>query len=321
MKHWRRPLIVLAATLLVGAVRLPLEAALTAELRGAGLLAAPLAVGTREKLGQTSATVALGGLRTLVATFLNLRAYTFFTEARWDDVADTFDTIVELAPQTIYYWETGASHQAYNASAYYLNDSDLPPLRRDAAWRAAVLKGRAFLERGIRNNPGNPKLNAYLGYLLIDHNKSRAFRDHDATFLAAAQAYQTAADAPDSLPFLRRFQLYSMARVAGHQAEALDLARQLYQNQGNRTPTLQCVYFALEMGAYPMLFDPERLAIALFGSAEKAYATLSNYWLRANDRLPVHGVASAIRALEAQLEIGADKSVFLQHPVQNAEDE
>ena len=321
MKRCRRPLIAFAALLLAGAVRLPLEAALTGELCAAGLLAPPLPVGTRDKIGQTSAAVALGGLRTLVATFLNLRAYTFFTETRWDDVADTFDTIVELAPQTIYYWQTGAWHQAYNASSYYLNDSNLPPLRRDAAWRASVLKGRAFLERGIRNNPGDPKLNTYLGYLLTDHHKNHAFRDADATFLAAAEAYKVAAAAADSLPFLRRFQLYALARVAGRQAEALVLARQLYQDLGNRTPTLQCVYFVLEAHANPSLIDPAKFAISIFGSAEKAYATLANYWLRGNERLPVHGVARALKALEIQLAIAQDKSVFVQHPVQDAEDE
>jgi hypothetical protein len=319
--RWRRPLIVLGAVLLAGAVRLPVEAALTGELRAAGLLAAPLPVGTRDKIGQTSAAVALGGLRTLVATFLNLRAYTYFTETRWDEVASTFDTIVELAPQTIYYWQTGAWHQAYNASSYYLNDSNLPPLRRDAAWRAAVLKGRAFLERGIRNNPGDPKLNAYLGYLLTDHYKARVFRDADATFLAAAEAYQAAADAPDSLPFLRRFQLYALARVAGRQAEALALARRLYQNRGNHTPTLQCVYFVLEVAANPNLIDPAKFALSVFGSPEQAYASLSNYWLRTSERLPVNGVASALKALEDQLAIASDKSVFLQHPVPDAADE
>jgi len=321
VKRWRRPLILLGAVLLTGAVRLPLEAALTAELRAAGLLAAPLPVGTSDKIGQTSAAVALGGLRTLVATFLNLRAYTYFTETRWDDVASTFDTIVELAPQTIYYWQTGAWHQAYNAASYYQNDSHLPPLRRDAAWRAAVLKGREFLERGIRNNPSDPKLNAYLGHLLTDPYKARIFRNADATFLTAAEAYQAAADAPDSLPFLRRFQLYALARVADHRSEALALARQLYQNQGNRTPTLQCVYFVLEVAANPNLIDPATFALSVFGSPEKAYASLSNYWLRTSERLPVHGVASALKALEAQLAIGADKSVFLQHPLQDATDE
>ena len=70
------------------------------ELRAAGLFPPPMEIGTRDRIGQTSSAVALGGLRTLVATFLNLRAFTFFTEQRWDDVEDTFDTIVDLAPRT-----------------------------------------------------------------------------------------------------------------------------------------------------------------------------------------------------------------------------
>ena len=130
--------------------------------------AAPLEIATRDRIGQTSSAVALGGLRTLVATFLNLRAFTYFTEQRWDDVADTYDTIVDLAPHTRYYWETGSWHLAYNAASYYLNDSELPPLRRREAWRASILRGRAFLERGIRNNPDDWSLLANLGMLLSD---------------------------------------------------------------------------------------------------------------------------------------------------------
>jgi len=232
-----------------------------------------------------------------------------------------FDTIVELAPHTIYYWETGAWHQAFNASSYYLNDSNLPPLRRDAAWRAAVLTGLAFLERGIRNNPGDPKLNAYLGFLLTDHNKARAFHDPDGAFLAAADAYKIAAAARDALPYLRRFQLYALARVPSHEGEALVLARQLYENRANHTPTLQCVYFALEVHANRTLIDPGNFAISIFGSPDTAYATLCNYWLRGSERLPVHGVASALKALETKLAIAADKSVFLRHPAQDSEDE
>ncbi len=321
MNRWRRPLILVSALLVAGAVRMPVEAAFTRQLRATGLLAAPLPIATRDKIGQTGAAVALGGLRTLVATFLNLRAFTFFTERRWDDVADTFNTIVDLAPRTSYYWETGAWHQAYNASSYYLNDSNLPPLRRDAAWRDSVLKGRGFLERGIRNIPGDPKLNAYLGFLLTDRNKSRAFRDADATFAAAAAAYQIAADAADALPYLRRFQLYALARVPSREAEALALARTLYQTRANRTPTLVCVYFALEVHAGPNIIDPAGFALSLFGSPDNAYKTLATYWLRTGERLPVHGVAAALNALETTLGIPADKSIFLQQPAPDTPDE
>ncbi len=321
MQSWRRPLIVLVAVLLAGAVRMPIEAALTGELRMAGLCSAPLAIDTRDKIGQTRAVVALGGLRTLVATFLNLRAYTFFTELRWDDVDDTFNTMVDLAPRTTFYWETGAWHQAYNAAAYFLYDADLPALRRKAAWRASILRGRAFLERGIRNNPGNPKLNSYLGFLLTDRNKFRAFRDADATFSAAAEAYKIAADSGKALPYVRRFQLYALARVTGREAEALSFARALYQSPSNRTPTMRCVYFALEVHANPHAIDPAAFALSIFGSADQAYSDLSKYWLRANEMLPMYGVVSALQALEAKLGIQSNRSVFSQPPAHATADE
>jgi hypothetical protein len=318
---WRRPLILFFAVLAAGIARMPCEVALTGELRAAGLFPPPLAIDTRDKIGQTSAAVALGGLRTLVATFLNLRWLTFFSERRWDDVAEIFDTMVDLAPRTDFYWETGAWHQAYNAAAYYQYDADLPPLRRTAAWRAAILRGRAFLERGIRNNPGDAKLNEYLGFLLTDRNKFQAFRDPDATFAAAAAAYQAAADSGEALPKVRRFQLYALARVPAREAEALSLARSLYQTPSNRTPTLQCVYFVLEAHATPAQRNLEDFALDIFGSADSAYECLSRYWLRGNDCFPLYGVARVLNALEAKLGIDATKSIFNHQPAQTSADE
>ncbi|MEY5013405.1 MAG: hypothetical protein RLY69_1120, partial [Verrucomicrobiota bacterium] len=150
MRGWCKILILVVLLLAFGAARMPYERELGKSLRDAGLFPPTLQIGTRERIGQTSSAVALGGLRTLVATFLNLRAFTYFTERRWDDVEETFNTIVDLAPHTRYYWETGSWHLAYNAASYYINDSKLPPLRRREAWRMSILKGRAFLERGIR---------------------------------------------------------------------------------------------------------------------------------------------------------------------------
>ncbi|MEI6674417.1 MAG: hypothetical protein WCO57_04485 [Verrucomicrobiota bacterium] len=321
MKRRCKPLILLGVVLLSGAVRMPLEVALTGGLRAAGLFPPPLAIDTRDKIGQTSAAVALGGLRTLVATFLNLRAFTLFSERRWDDVHDTFNTMVNLAPRTAYYWETGAWHQAYNAAAFYQYDSQLPPLRRSAAWRASILRGREFLERGIRNNPGDPQLNEYLGFVLTDRHKFHAFRDPEAIFAAAAEAYRIAADSGEALPFVRRFQLYALARVPSREAEALALARTLYQDSGNRTPTLQCVYFTLEVHANPHDNEPHTLALSIFGSATDAYESLCRYWLRAGECFPTHGVAKALKALERELGIAQERSILHQAPTQATDDE
>lgn len=314
MKTWRKPGILAIALLVFGALRLPFEAGLSKELRAAGLFPVALEIGTREKIGQTSSAVALGGLRTLVATFLNLRAFTFFTEQRWSDVGETYDTIVDLAPRTRYYWETGSWHQAYNAASYYMNDSKLPALRRREAWRGAIFRGRSFLERGIRNNPDEWSLLASLGFMLSDSNKFPAFRDKNATFAAAADAYRRAAATGKALGYVRRSEFYSLARVDGQEKEALELGRKLYnEGEHNRTPTLLCLLFVLEFFDNQSL-DAAQLAIKVFGTTEKAHDSLSSHWMRVREGFPVHGVAQALRGLEDLLKISVDKSIFSQPP-------
>lgn len=315
MKAWQRKGILTAALLVFGAARMPFEASLAKELRTAGLTPPPMEIGTRDKIGQTSSAVALGGLRTLVATFLNLRAFSFFQEQRWDDVADTYDTIVDLAPRTRYYWETGSWHSAYNAASYYINDSKLPALRRREAWRASILRGRAFLERGIRNNPTDWSILANLGFLLSDSNKLAAFRDSSEAFAAAADAYRRSADTGKALPYVRRAEFYSLARVAGKEQEALALARSLYAARQNHTPTLLILLLVLEAHENPSM-DSTRRALELFGTPEKAYEALTGHWQRTRERFPVYGVAAALESLEKTLAVPADKSIFKQ-PLQS----
>ena len=322
MKLWHKVAILCVAVPAFGALRLPYEAGLSGELREAGLFPPPLEIGTRERIGQTSSAVALGGLRTLVATFLHLRAFTYFTEQRWHDVENTFDTIVDLAPRTRYYWETGAWHLAYNAASYYRNDSKLPPLRRQEAWRTSIVKGRAFLERGIRNNPGDWSLYANLGFLLSDSNKFPAFRDNSASFAAAADAYRKAHETGKALGYVKRAWFYSLARVEGREAEALAFARQLYAaGPINRTPTLLCLLFVLEAWENPQL-DVKARAIELFGSAQNAHDALSAHWQRTRERFPVFGVPRALEELEKELGIPPEDGTLKQPlpPLQTPED-
>lgn len=314
MQIWQKSCILGVALLAFGGARMQFEAGLSRELRNAGLFPEKLEIGTRERIGQTSSAVALGGLRTLVATFLNLRAFTFFTEKRWSNVADTFDTIVDLAPRTRYYWETGSWHQAYNAASYYLNDSKLPPLRRREAWRSSIINGRAFLERGIRNNPGDWSLYANLGFLLSDSNKFPAFRDVNKSFAEAADAYGKAAATGKALAYTKRFHMYALARVVGREKEALELARSLYaEGPRNHTPTLLVLLLVLEKHQNPSL-DTCARAIELYGTPEKAYDALGSHWRRTRERFPVYGVAEGIEGLERKLAIPKEKSVFNEPP-------
>jgi tetratricopeptide (TPR) repeat protein len=311
VKNWQRYGILGLAVLAFGAVRLPFEARLAKDLRAAGLTPAPMEIGTRDRIGQTSTAVALGGLRTLVATFMNLRAFSYFQEQRWDDLMETFDTIVDLAPRTRYYWETGSWHSAYNAASYYLNDSELPSLRRREAWRASILRGRAFLERGIRNNPDDWSLAANLGFLLSDSNKFMAFRDPDEAFAAAAAAYRRAGATGNALPYVHRAEFYSLARVTGKEKEALALGRALFAQPSNRTPTLLILLLVLEAHENPGM-DVTARAVELFETPEKAYDALAGHWHRIRERFPVYGVAGALESLEKSLNIPKDKSIFSQ---------
>lgn len=314
MKIWRKSAILVFALLAFGALRIPFEVKLQGELRAAELFPRKLEISTWDHVDQTRAAVALGGLRTLVATFLNLRAFTYFTEQRWDKVSKTFDAIVDLAPRTRYYWETGSWHMSYNAASYYMNDSKLPPLRRREAWRSSILKGRAFLERGIRNNPDDWSLHANLGFLLSDANKFAAFRDPNACFAAAAEAYRKSAETGKALGYVRRAQFYSLARVEGREAEALALARTLYaEGQQNRTPTMLILLLVLEAHENPSM-DVVARAIELFGTPEKAYDSLSGHWQRTREKFPIFGVAKALEGLEGLLKITTEKSIFSQPP-------
>jgi hypothetical protein len=309
MSPWQRSGILAVALLAFGAARLPFEAGLAKELRDRGLTSPALDVGTRAKIGQTSSAIALGGLRTLVATFLNLRAFSFFEDQRWDDLGDTYDTIVDLAPRTGYYWDSACSHLAYDAESYYRCDSPLPALWRKKAWRDAIYRGRDFLERGIRNNPNDAKLLSSLGYLLSDEFRYPAFRDSAKSFADSAAAYHRAAATGKALPYVPRMEFYALARVPGRESEALALGHALYQKKSNRTPTLIMLMFVLEAHADPKM-DLVKRATELFETPQQAYAALCAHWLRTRERFPIYGVTATLESLEKSLAIPAAESIF-----------
>lgn len=309
---------VVVGVILFGLVRLPLEGGLRKEMENAGLMPAHLEVRTGERIGQTFSAVSLGGLRTLVATFLNLRAFEFFSRQQWSDVHETYETIVDLAPRTRYYWETGSWHQAYNAASYYLyGNSDLSPLRRKIAWRDSILTGRDFLERGVRNNPDDPVLYEALGRLYSDANKVYAFGEPADAYERAYDAFMKAKETGEAREYAERAALYSLARVPGREEEALELAESLRGRSSRVLPTLQGLLYSLRFHQNPER-DVRELIDSVFSSREVAYRILGDQWLRTRDHFPMHGIAKAITLLEGELNVPEERSVFripLQSPV------
>lgn len=301
----RRMAVVVAALLAAGALRLPLEQAWAGRWREQGLLREELADGAGAKLGQTFFAVSLGGLRTLVATFLNLRVMAFYEDRNWDGVAETYGLMVALAPRTAEYWLAGAHHQAMNAASYYKNDRslELSAPERQLRWRESVLRGREFAERGARQIPESGELLRFLGLLLTDRHRLAAFDDVEAAFEEAARVFGAAADLPDSLPFLRRQQSYALARIPARRAEARALVAELYADPANRTKLMRQLAFVLGAGG---MDDPDRRmdwALRVFGDEKTAHSDLADYWRRSNEGFPQDGVALTLVQLEARLGI------------------
>jgi hypothetical protein len=303
------PVLVLAAAVVVlGVLRLPLEIALTSDLRDRGLLLKPLDVSTQAKLGQTSAAVALGGLRTIVAAFQNIRAHAAFQEQDWTRVADTYDTITTLAPRTVSYWQSGGWHMATNAASFYREDSELPAPRRAELRRSFIQRGIGFLKRGADNNPDSWEIPYQLAGIYDDPAK--------LPDLDAAVAWMDLAVSRPRVPeHVARQHLYLVARHPLRRQQALAMARDLFSHPDgvHRVPNLLAHLYALEH--HPDVPPTERHSLAeLHPTPALAYQSLCTYWLNRARGAPMDGVRQALTELEQSLGVPPAESIFVKSP-------
>lgn len=292
MNFFRKIAVVVMSLVLAGFVKSPWEERAHRDFTEQSLLFRPLEIGVRERIGQTFAVVALGGLRSVVASFFNLKAYGSFENRDWVNLEDQYELIVALEPRTAYYWDVGAWHMSYNAAVDYKENEELPAARQEALHRAYVLKGRAFLERGVVNNPNEWTLLSSLGRFYGTPSK---YPD----YAKSAAAYERAWKTGQARHYESRAWLYSLARVEGRSREALVLARQLFARDGNRVDTLCCVLFVLEWmqkDAPPTLEILQRC----FESEKDALRMLKIYRQNNADMLPTAGVDHAIALLESR---------------------
>ncbi len=299
----RRNLAAALFLIVAGLVRAPVEQRMTEALRRDGLLRPPLELATSKKLGQGFWAVSLGGLRTLVASILSLRAQTFYEENYWEGVADTYDTIVQLAPDSPFYWDTGYWHLGKNAVSYYRNNyEDLPPARARARQREWLRRATRFLEEGIRLNPDSDRLWRELGWRYLSPL-------NDTDYKKAAHAFRRASEGENALPYMRRFVAYAMVQDPDLIDDALPYVEQLRDEPGGNVPTLMTIHFALKMRENPGL-DGVGLAKEMFGGAREAYRKLGEYYLDLDMNYPMNGVKETLRRLEESLAVPEDKSVF-----------
>jgi hypothetical protein len=214
-----------------GALRLPIESALTLPERAVDLNEIALHLDLRQQIGQLPFLAALTGFRSVIADGAFIQAEIAWQQTRWGRVLVSLREATTLQPRSILFWEMAAWHMGWNASVAALHDPALPndTLRRRAE-REYVDLGKAFLERGIRFNPRTPRLHEALARLYREK-----YRDH----AAAARCYAEAAALPGAPAYDHRFAAYELSHVPGREPEAYRQLRRLYdRGEEERLPTL-----------------------------------------------------------------------------------
>jgi hypothetical protein len=227
----KRGLIVLAAIFALGALKLPEEHALALEQRESHFVEPELNLNLREKIGQLGFVAALSGFRAVLADFLFIKAQAAWERTEWSRVLFLFRQVTALQPHVPLFWDTAAWHMAWNASAAALNDPSQPrQALRVKAQRDYFALGKDFLERGIRNNPRNPKLYESMAMLYRDK-----YNDH----AHASEFYRKAADCPGAPSYDKRFSAYELSYCEGWEPQAYIQLRRLYdEGPQERLPTL-----------------------------------------------------------------------------------
>ncbi len=222
---------VLAALLVVGGLKLPVERDLAVLHRQEHFGGVEFNLDLREKIGQLGFIAALSGFRAMVADALFIQAFSAWENTEWGRMLLLFRHITTLQPRVLLFWDTAAWHMAWNASIAAMNDQTQPRLAlRVKAQREYFAVGKDFLERGIKNNPDRPELYEALARLYKEK-----YKDHER----AAEFYAKASALPGAPTFDKRFSAYELSYCEGREREAYDRLRALYDaGPQERLPTL-----------------------------------------------------------------------------------
>ncbi len=214
-----------------GAALLPYEISLEAQQKAAHLRKTALNLALRDRIGQMGFLAALSGFRSPLAAMLWIDAHNAWQNLEWGRMDRLFDLVTTLQPRSTMYWDMSAWHMAWNASVAALQDKKQPSeALRIRNQRQYIKLGRDYLERGIQNNPDTYILYERLAILLRDK-----LEDH----CAAAEAFLKASEFPNCPSYLARFAGYEMSKCPGHDQEAYDLLKKLYdKGPSERLPTL-----------------------------------------------------------------------------------
>ncbi len=225
------------ALLLAGAfVRLPAEQHLTTELREKQLLPEKLDATLREQMSQESFAAAFGGLRSLLASFYELEAFSGFAREppRWDVVDHYYALCTQLQPRDGHYWEMHSWMLSSNAAEDLAEKSvhGLDQARRQDYRR----RGLEIAERGMKFNPDDYRIYERAAWILAWPSRDI---NPNPDYGKAAEYFLKASQCPHAPRYLYRNYVFSVSNLPERKEQAYRLLKQLYdQGPSERFPTV-----------------------------------------------------------------------------------
>ena len=186
----------------------------------------------RDQIGQGLAIALLAGFRGVAADFIWLRGQGFWEQRQWFKQSECLENAVKLQPQSVFFWDVGAWHMAWNIAYAERIASDNATLaagiRRERLWHD---RGREFLERGLQNIPNRFELHYKLGWLYYQKLVYDCGGEPDcqqARYRTAAEHFLTATTYPAAPDYLGRDAARCLEK-AGDVSAAYQLYRKLWQ--------------------------------------------------------------------------------------------
>ncbi len=240
---WRRVFAGVGLIGLFGIVRMPVEQGMEEELRAAGFREWSPDISSRDQLGQAGFAGALGGFRSLVALYFDVKAHSARQNKDWVEVEKFRNVTTTLQPRFWKHWDMAAWDMAWNAYAFYRREAER---HRDdlEGWKIEKVTMPLYLEKGVDFARRGAKWlpDSYRLLRVVAEIYSQKYEDK----CAAADWYLMASQAPDAPAYVYRAYAHHLALCEGSEEKAYEVTSALYHGGGKRTPTLRYDMEALE---------------------------------------------------------------------------
>ncbi|MDF1823109.1 MAG: hypothetical protein P1U68_00615 [Verrucomicrobiales bacterium] len=225
-----RWLLVLVGLAIFGIVRAPFEEHTRKKLVDSHLLLPPPAQDAIQQMSQSALMGTLGGLRTLVSSYLVLEAFEHFSNKEWEELRSAYAIVTSLEPRDENHWRDVVWHLGINATANMQLDETIPEFERKRRFNEYALLAVELAEQGIAQNPDSA---------VIRQQLAEVYREKLKDDCATARVYQDLVGLPEAPQYAERFAGYFLAKCPGHEQEAYDhLLRLYYEGEHNHVASL-----------------------------------------------------------------------------------